>query len=396
MNRTADVIVIGAGVNGASIAFHLARRGAGRVLVLEQGGPANGATGKSGALVRCHYTNQPETELAQRSLEYFHNWDGLVGGDCGFQQAGLLVFVPGGKEEALRNNIAMQQNVGVNTGLISAHEARELDPALQLDDVGGIAWEPGAGYADPHATTFGFCEAARRHGAEFEYGVRVTGLVADGSKITGVKTDRGQVSAGTVVVAAGAWASQLLDPLGLDDLGLIPTATSVAVFSWTPGRTGNHPTYIDHVHNTWMRRMEGNATLIGTEKGAVTNIEPDGYPEAPLQSYVELCRQKLVGRMPVMQHATMRGSWTGLIMRSEDSHPVIDRLDAYEGLYLMSGDNGSSFKTAPAIGLCMSELILDGSASTVDLRPFRSSRFRDGEPWIDSHRYTAANQTISR
>lgn len=396
MTETADIVIIGAGVNGASAAFHLAERGAGRIVVLDRGPFAAGATGKSGALVRCHYANRPETELAWHSLDYFHNWAERVGGDCGFQRVGAMILTPPGKRPALAANLAMQRQVGVDTSEISHAEALELDPELQLDDVGGVAWEPAAGYADPHATTFTFAAAAERHGAEFRLDTPVLELLVEAGRVKGVRTGQGELHAGQVLLAGGAWTRQLLDPLGLTDLGLIPTATSVSVFRWPPGRRSGHPAYIDHVHNSWLRPYPGEQTLIGTERGAVTDIEPDGYPENPDQDYVDLCRSILAKRMPRLKHATMRGSWTGLIMRSQDSHPVIDQLQEFSGLFLMSGDSGSSFKTAPAIGKCLSEWMLDGQSRTVDLTPFRASRFREGEPWRDEHGYSDAAQTISR
>lgn len=396
MSDTADIVVIGAGVNGASTAFHLARRRAGRIVILEQGPVANGATGKSGALVRCHYSNQPETELAFHSLEYFHNWDELVGGDCGFVQAGLLVLTKPDSRAQLEHNVRMQQGVGVNTSVISQADALELDPELNVEDVGGIAWEPEAGYADPHATTFGFLDAATRLGAELRLDNAATAIIVEAGKVRGVRTADGVIHTDTVVLAGGAWARKLLDPLGIDNIGLIPTATSVSIFRHPPGLRPQHPTYIDHTHNSWLRPYGNSMTLIGTELGAVTNIEPDGYPEAPGQAYVEMCHQKLTARMPNMRQATMRGAWTGLIMRSEDSHPVIDHLPQASGLFLMSGDSGSSFKTAPAIGKCLSEWIVEGKPTTVDLTPFRAGRFAAGELWRDEHSYSSAAQTISR
>ena len=396
MTETADIVVIGAGVNGASTAFHLTRRGAGRIIILEQGTMASGATGKSGALVRCHYTNRPETELARHSLDYFHNWQELVGGDCGFVRAGILILTRPDRLSQLEHNTAMQQAVGVNTSVISHEQALEIDPELQLDDVGGIAWEPDAGYADPHATTHSFLEAAKANGAELRLGTKVTEIIVDNGRVRGVRTPSGVIHTDNVVLAGGAWAKKLLDPLGVDNIGLIPTATSVTVFRNPVGMRQDQPTCIDHTHNTWMRPVAGGMTLIGTEVGAVTNIEPDGYPETPGQDYVDLCFQKLTARLPRMAHSTMRGTWTGLIMRSEDSHPVIDHLPQAQGLFLMSGDSGSSFKTAPAIGKCLGEWVLDGQATTVDLAPFNAGRFAAGKPWRDEHPYSSAAQTISR
>lgn len=140
--QTADIVVIGAGVNGISTAYHLAKAGAGKIVVVERQHLAAGASGKSGALVRMHYTNEPETRLARTSLDYFQNWGDVVGGDCGFRPVGLLVFVAREQRVDLEANLAMQQEVGVDTRLISATDAKELDPSLYVDDVDVVAWEP--------------------------------------------------------------------------------------------------------------------------------------------------------------------------------------------------------------------------------------------------------------
>jgi sarcosine oxidase subunit beta len=136
---TADVVVIGAGANGASTAFHLAQARAGKVVVIERAHIAAGATGKSGALVRMHYTNEPETRLAVESLRYFAHWGELVGGDCGFRPVGLLVFTPTEYRHHLEANVAMQREVGANAQLITPEEARELDPSVYAGDVDLLA-----------------------------------------------------------------------------------------------------------------------------------------------------------------------------------------------------------------------------------------------------------------
>jgi sarcosine oxidase subunit beta len=393
---TADVVVVGAGVIGSSVAFHLAQAGVKRVVVVERRHLAAGATGKSGALVRTHYTNEPETRLAFASLRYFHNWPELVGGDCGFQRVGLIVFAPPDKRHHLEANVAMHRRVGVNARIISAEEAREFDPSLATDDVTHVAYEPDSGFADPSATTYAFARAARARGVEFRLETSATRIVTRGERVVGVETPTGEIDAPVVVIAAGAWANQLFAGLGID-LGMVPTLSRIAIFRWAFDRSPRHPTYIDHIKHTWIRPVDANCTLIGAELGVnrVTGV-PDDYPEAVTQDYVERCRAQLVHRFPVMRHATMRGNWAGIFMRSPDSLPVIDQLPRYSGLYCMTGDSGSSFKTSPIIGKCLAEWIVDGRARSVDLTPFRSTRFAEGKPFVDATGYSDEPLTISR
>jgi sarcosine oxidase subunit beta len=390
------VVVVGGGVNGASIAFHLARAGVRRVIVCEQHHLGAGATGKSGALVRTHYTNEPETRLAFESYQYFANWRDVVGGDCGFQRVGLIVLAPREHLSDLEANVAMHRRLGIDARVITAVEARQIDPSLNTEDVTHVAYEPSSGFADPNATVYSFARAAMDRGVEFRLGTAVRRVLTDGDRVTGVETSDEVISAPVVVIAAGAWANQLFGPLGLD-FGLVPSLARISIFRWALERAPGHPTYIDRANHTWARPIDGNCTLIGVESGvSPLRGDPETYAEAVDPDYVGACRDRLVRRFPVMRHSTMRGNWQGILMRSPDSRPIIDRIDRYAGLYCMTGDSGTSFKTSPAIGKCLAEWIVDGAPRTIDLTPFRSSRFAEGKPWIDEHDYGPARTTISR
>jgi sarcosine oxidase, subunit beta len=396
--QTADVVVVGAGANGLSTAFHLAKAGMRRIVVVERRHLAAGATGKSGALVRTHYTNEPETRLAFESLKYFQNWADMVGGECGFQPVGLLVFVPPRFRDHLETNVAMHRKIGANACVIPAADAQRLDPALDVSDVSHVAYEPESGFADPNATAFGFARAAMDRGVEIQLETSARRVVTDGGRVTGVETSNGTISAARVVVVAGAWANQLFQPLGID-LGLVPTLARIAIFRWAFERAPKQLTYIDYVEHTWARPHDGTSTLIGAEvpqDSEAPRGDPNTYVEAVSQDYIELCRAKISKRFPVMRHSTVRGNWQGILMMSPDSRPVIGELPGYEGLYCMAGDSGTSFKTSPAIGKCLSELITEGRAKTVDLTPFRASRFAEGKLWRDEFDYGLEHATISR
>src|SRR5215467_4251866 len=214
--KQADVIVVGGGVNGASTAFHLASRGVKNVLLLERRHLGAGATGKSGSLVRMHYTNEPESKLAFESLKIFRDFRNVVGGDCGFAAIGFLQIVPKGYEAALARNVARQQRLGIKTEVVAPGRLADLLPGCRTDDVGAAAWEPDSGFADPNATTFAFAEAARRLGATIETGRTVTKILTERGRVGGVETVRGRVDAPVVVLIPGAWAGPLLAPLGIE------------------------------------------------------------------------------------------------------------------------------------------------------------------------------------
>jgi sarcosine oxidase subunit beta len=393
MTRTADVVVIGGGANGTSTAFHLTLLGVRNVVLLERRQLAAGATGKSGALVRMHYTNEAESRLAFESLKVFRNFGEAVGGDCGFEGVGFVQLVGPAHGEALARNVARQQRLGINTRAISAAEVREILPGCEVGDVGAAAWEADSGFADPAATAFAFAQAAANRGATIETGVEALRVLTRGSRVVGVDTTAGPIESPRVVVVAGAWARPLLAPLGLD-YGLTPHRIQVSIFRWPAGFTQRHPAVIDAVHHAWWRPEGRAATLIGVELGA-SHADPSTFDETVDEAYVAGCRAALGARWPRLAEATMRGGWAGMIMMSADGRPIIDRLGP-EGLWGMLGDSGTSFKTSPAIGRCLAEWITTGAPATADLHPFRASRFAEGRPWQDEDHYGGRNLTISR
>src|SRR6266436_545460 len=390
----ADVVVIGGGVNGVSTAFNLASLGVRRVTVVERRYLAAGATGKSGSLVRMHYTNEAESRLAVESLKVFRDFANIVGGDCGFDASGFVEVVGPEHAKAMAANVAMQQGIGIDTRLISKEELHGISPDMRVDDIGAAAYEPGSGFADPNATTFAFAAAARRLGVAIETDCEVLRILTEGGRVAGVETSRGRVAAPVVVAVPGAWAGRLFDPLGLD-FGLTPYRIQVSIFRWPDGFTRRHPAVIDSTRSAWIRPEGNGCTLIGVELGA-GHADPDKYDEGVDEAYVALCREALATRFPAFERSTMRGGWAGMIMMSPDGRPIIDQIPSVPGLFVMLGDSGTSFKTSPAIGRCVAEWIVKGKPETADLSRFRSTRFAKGQPWIDSTDYGIERPTISR
>jgi sarcosine oxidase subunit beta len=394
MPRSADVVVVGAGVTGASTAFWLTGLGVRDVLVLERRHLAAGATGKSGALVRMHYTNETETRLALESLKVFRDFSAIVGGECGFDPVGFVQLVGPEYEGALRRNVLRQQALGVETREVELEDVRRIVPGIELAGVGAAAYEPGSGFADPTATAYAFAEAARRRGATLETGCEALRIVVEGGRVTGVETTAGRVATRAVVLAPGAWAQPLLAALGLE-LPLTPHRIQVSIFRWPVGFERRHPAVIDAARKAWWRPEGACSTLIGVELG-VAHADPEKFDEGVDAPYVARCREALAARLPQFADAPMRGGWAGMIMMSADGRPIIDRVPSVDGLWVMLGDSGTSFKTAPAIGRCLAEWITGGAPVTVDLRPFRATRFAEGRPWVDADHYGRERLTVSR
>jgi sarcosine oxidase, subunit beta len=386
MATSADVVVIGGGVNGASTAFHLASMGVGKVLLLERSALGAGATGKSGALVRMHYTNPHDAALAQASLPYFEQWGDLVGaGDPGFHPYGVVRLVPPRFDDRLRANVEMLRGLGVETSIISVDELKAIDPGVYVGDVDCAAWEPRSGYADPSATAFGFAEGARRRGAEIHVGVEAIAIETDGERVTGIVTNVGRIATETVVLVAGAWSNRLLEPLGLD-FGLQPNRAQIVILRRPAGAEAAHPVYIDGINDTWLRPEGDYGVLAGIGRDQL-GIDPDLFNEGVDFDYIVDVRKRLAARRPALANAYMRGGWAGVITMSPDGHAIIDELQPYRGLFAILGDNGTNFKTAPAIGKCMAEWVVTGAPRTVDLHAFRASRFAEGDPIIGEHEY---------
>ena len=385
MARTADVIIIGGGVHGASLAFHLAQRGL-KPLVLEKKFVAAGATGRSSGLVRMHYDFRLEAELVWQSFQYFRNWDAMVGGDCGFVRTGFIRIVQPEYEAALRANVKMQQEVGIPTLLVTADDIKRLSPYMATDDFSVAAYEPESGYADPPATTMSLMDAARRLGATLKSGVQVTDVLTDDSKVLGVKTADGtEWHAPVVVNVAGAWADRIAAMVGLD-LAMTTWSHDV-MFLRRPQAIGpSHPTVIDDGNEMYFRPEQGGLTLVGLEIGNPLGEDPDSDADHAHPGYVERAVDHICRRIPVMEEGSLHSAHTGYDGLSLDQRAILGPAGP-EGFWLNCGHSGTGFKIAPATGLSLAEWMVDGAPQTVDILPFGFKRIAAGEPLRAEHPY---------
>jgi sarcosine oxidase subunit beta len=375
-SSSANLIVVGAGVVGCSIAFHLARAGA-RVRVFDKGGICAGMSARSGALVRMHYTFAPEAELAWKSLHYFRNWSESVGGRCGFVETGFAVVVGERNAARLRANVAMLQRVGIDTEVVTAAELRERDPHTLVDDVALAAIEPHSGYADPVATTESLAAAAMRHGAEFSINTSVARIVNRNGRAAGIEDRSGRVhEADAVCVVAGPWTDTLLAPLGVK-IGIKSERAQIAFFKRPPQL--KHYIYIDTIAGSYFRPHGDDLTLAGLggwKPEAEAN--PDDFRESNDDDFVAAVRQRLAKRIPAMADAPYARGHAGIYDVSPDARAVMGPVPSVERLFVAAGFSGTGFKTAPAVGASMAELILTGASTTVDLTPFGFQRILAG------------------
>lgn len=385
MPNTADVIIIGAGVHGASLAFHLAQRGV-KPIVLEKKFVAAGATGRSSGLVRMHYDVRQDTELAWVSFQYFRNWRELVGGDCGFTRTGFVQLVGREDAETLKANVAMHQDIGVPVMLIQAEDLKRLAPSFVVEDVELAAYEPESGYAMPSDTANAMINTAREKGARLVQDCAVTGMIVSGGKVKGVQTTQGEFDTPIIVNAAGAWADKLNEMAGLN----LPYDTwrHDTMFVARPRQVGpSHPTVIDFANEMYFR-PEGNLTLVGLEDGNPLGESPDGDTDHAKKGFVERGIDRICRRIPIMENGGLHSAHGGYDGITPDQHPMLGAAGP-DGFYLDCGFSGTGFKISPAVGLCMSELILDGKSKTVDLSIYRPQRFAENKLVVGEHPYNS-------
>lgn len=383
MTETFDVVVIGAGVHGASTAFHLAQRGA-KVLVLERAAAASGATGRSSGLVRMHYDLKAESALAWSSYDYFANWEARVGGDCGFTRTGFVRIVPVEQEANLRANVADQQEIGIPTSIIPASDVKHLAPMLTTDDFNVAAYEPDSGYADPTSTCNSLLAAARRLGATYRHSTSVEAIDVQAGRVTGVRTANGNISAPIVVLAAGAWSGALGKSAGVDmDIRAWHHDTG---FIRRPGPDeGGLPVVIDDINELYFRPEGAGLALIGLEDGnRIDDLPGDDTRSDP--KFVENMVDRLTRRVPDYAQAGFQGAHGGTDGITPDQRAVMGRYGP-DGLVWQTGMSGTGFKIAPSVGLAISEVVLDGAAHSVDIAPFDPGRFAQGKPLRGDHPY---------
>ncbi|HEU0021616.1 MAG TPA: FAD-binding oxidoreductase [Dehalococcoidia bacterium] len=383
MRQTADAVVIGGGVMGCSIQYHLARLGITSSLLLEQDVLGSGSTGRSQTICRTHYSNPITTTLAWESLRIFTNFSEIIGGDAGFVKTGYLVVVGPDDQAGLRRNVAMQQDLGVSTALVTADDLLDLAPMIQVSDGEGMAWEPESGYADSHQVTTSFAARAREMGAEVAMRTIASGVEVSGGRVRAVLTSQGRVETPIAVVAAGPWSKQVLSGIGID----VPLSTvrhQVASIVRPVEPIPHHP-IVGDIAQSFSFRPEGSAmTLVGFGED---EADLAGYNQGVDLDRVPEVMERLVNRMPAMSESYFRGGWSGLFTVTPDWHPILDRVPGVDGLYCAVGFSGHGFKLSPAIGLAMAELITQGRAISVDLTPLRFSRFEEGDRLTSSYHY---------
>ena len=385
MTEHFDVVVIGGGVVGASTLFQLTRLGCRRVLLLERGELAGGATAQSSGIVRTHYSVAPNVALARASLGMFERFAGLLDdpeADAGLNRSGYIIMAPPGPaSDAVRTSIAMQRGLGIGATMLDPREALERHPWLQLDDVDAIGFEEEAGFADPYLVTTGFARAARRGGATIRTNTAVTGLLREGHRVTGVQTASGPIETGMVLSAVNVWSQTVAGWAGI----AIPMEISAHhVFTLAADRpySADLPVLKDLLSPARLyMRASGGHLLVGGGHEGTPSTDPDAPALAADMDAVLDEAAQAASRLPAFADGRLIRSWSGLYDTTPDWNPVLGPVPGLDGLQLAFGFSGHGFKLSPMIGRILAQSLL-GQQPDLPLHPYRLQRFAENEPLV--------------
>ena len=390
---SAEVVIVGGGLEGTAVAWALARRGVTGVEVMERDTVGSGGTGKSSGVVRCHYGVSSLASMANKGMELFENAREILGTDIGFHQTGYVVGVGEPNVVALRASLADQRAVGVQTEEIDAAEVAKLWPTADLDDFAAFAWEARGGYGDAYATAQAFAAAARRDGARIRQSTTVTEILVSGSRVRGVRlADGTTVATGTVVVAAGPWSVPLLRGHGLD----VPiTVHREQIVLVDPGTDlGKVPVFSDLVSLQYVRpELSGEILFGNSDLATLEAADPDHYANRADTDFLERAVEKLAHRFPGLPEASIASTYAGCYDVTPDFNPVISATPI-DGLIIATGFSGHGFKIAPAVGALVADLVTEGRSTdpTIPESDFRLSRFADNDLLRSPHPYVGAGE----
>ena len=396
MSETADVVIVGGGIEGAATAWALAGRGVTDVLVVERNTVGSGMTGKSSGIVRCHYGVSSLAAMATVGLEVFENAEALFGHDIGFRQNGYVVGVGEPNVDSLRKSLAAQRAVGVQTEEIDAAEVAGLWPFAELAPFAAFAFEPRGGFGDAYQTAQAFAVSARGAGVRVRQGTAMTDLLLDGERVTGVRlSDGSEVSAGTVVVATGVWTKPLLARYGVEVPIRVVREQLVMI---SPGvakqAISRLPVFSDLVSLQYIRPEPNGEVLFGnSDLSHVQDANPDDYLNRATEEFIDVTVDRVGNRFPGFADAAITGSYAGCYDVTPDWNPVISHT-GLEGLVVAAGFSGHGFKIAPAVGRLVADLVVDGRSADprIPETDFRLSRFADGDLLKTPYPYVGAGE----
>jgi sarcosine oxidase subunit beta len=376
MQQSADVVIIGAGVIGASTAYHLARQGVANTVVVEMGQPGSGSSSKSASMLSLQFSaDELGAHMALLAYARYMQFEEEIGAPIDFHRTGWLSVAPHAEAEHLLAGTAMLRSLGVTCEALSPAEIAYRYPLLRADDLAVGVFGPDDGPFDPHMILWGYLRRARELGARLHPGVRATGIAVQGGRVTGVHTDQGFIAAGLVINAAGPWAAEVAGWSGID-LPLRNRARTILVTGSLPAVPRDHP-FVEDMATGWYFRPEGDGVLMGMGEEPVPAEGLEHPPTSP--SLVDAMIDAAVHRVPVLAGASLLTTWTGVRPLTPDGRPFVGAEPGVDGLLLNCGWGGVGIILAPVAGQLLAEVVSQGQAATFDMAPFGIERFANSE-----------------
>jgi sarcosine oxidase, subunit beta len=372
--RTADVVIIGAGAIGCSIAYHLGLRGAQNVVVLEQEFVGSGTTSKAAGGIRVQFPTDVEITFSIESLEFFKRFHEEMGVNPHLRQVGYLFLLGSERDvDQYKRQIALQRQYGLDVRWLTPSDAKAIVPQLRVDDLLAAVYSPQDGYADPHTVVQGYTTKARERGVKILEQTEVTGIRLERDRVVGVDTTSGPIDTRLVVNAAGPWALRIAEMVGVK-VPVFPRRRHIFVTDPFSDFVNPSPLVIDRTSGFYCR-TEGRSVLMSPGDAQ----EVQGYKVTIDWDMAEEAARKAVHRVPVLERAGIMSGWAGLRPLTPDEHAIIDYLPGVEGLLCAIGFCGHGFQHSPAAGKAVAEWILDGHPS-LDISALSFARFQATMP----------------
>lgn len=373
MKATADAVVIGAGIIGASVAYNLAKKGVKNVVLVEKE-PffAVWSTGKAAGGVRAQFSTEINVRMSMLSEEIFEHFQEEMKCDAAYDQVGYLFLLTTEEEKAqFLKNVEMQKKLGLPVEVWSPDEVKKFIPQIKTEDLVGATFCKKDGLGDPYEFTQGYLNRARDLGVEINYETEVTGLQLNSGSISGVVTSKGNIQTRTVVNCAGAFAAQIGKMAGVD-IPVAPIKRQVSTTAPLKFIRPDWPMIVD-IHTGLYTHKESGGLLLGW----ADKDTPPGFDLSVDPNYTDKIIELALNRIPALEEAEISSSWAGLYESTPDHLAILGKVPEVEGFILANGFSGHGFMHAPAVGILMAELIAEGKTS-LDISALSIERFKKG------------------
>lgn len=374
MSERAELVIVGAGIMGVGVAYQLARRRFGRIVLLDRDGIATGSTAQATGAIRHQFSSAVSVELTRRGVAVFERFRDEFGVDIGYHRTGYLWLAQTESEASLfARNVAMQRQLGVDVGLLGPDDVKQLCPYLETGDLSAATYCPDDAIADPYLFTTALAARCKELGVEFRTGAEVHGFLLDGERVRGVETSLGRFEAPAVLIAAGPWAGQVAGLAGLE-VPIAPRRREKLVSAPFPLERLPETPFIKEVTTAFAFERIGQHVIFFLNP----RDHSSSFDTSPDWELLPELHQRIAQRCPILEQVSITHALAGLLETTPDGNGIIDRLPGREGLYLLGGFSGHGFMHGPAASELMAELIAEGRFVSLDASAFRLDRFAQG------------------